>query len=482
MSAPLWTSDELTAATGGRVTRSFSVTGLSIDSRDLAPGDLFVALQDVRDGHDFVTTALTKGAAGALVSRIPNGLAADAPLIVVPDVQVALEGLARAARARTRARVIGVTGSVGKTSTKEMLKCVLAGQGSVHAAENSLNNHWGVPLTLARMPVDCDVAVIEIGMNHPGEIAPLAVMAGLDVAMVTTVAAAHLAAFASVDGIAHEKAAIFKGLRPGGVAVINADIPTTPILVAAAQAAGAKIRLFGAAPGADYRLTQATQTQTATILRADAGGLAALFKVASPGLHFAMNALGVLAVVDALGLDIGLAACDLGQWQPPRGRGTRETILLDPVEDVSFDLIDDAFNANPASMAAALAVLAAAEPQDGIGRLARGRRIAILGDMLELGPDEAKLHAAIAALPEMHEVRLVHCVGPRSRALWQALPECQRGEWVETAADLLPRLRALVDAGDVVLVKGSKGIKVSALVDGLRKLGQSVAAITREAL
>ena len=339
-----------------------------------------------------------------------------------------------------------------------------------------------MPLTLARLPVDCDVAVIEIGMNHPGEIAPLAVMAGLDVAMVTTVAAAHLAAFASVDGIAHEKAAIFKGLRPGGVAVINADIPTTPILVAAAQAAGAKIRLFGAAPGADYRLTQATQTQTATILRADAGGLAALFKVASPGLHFAMNALGVLAVVDALGLDIGLAACDLGQWQPPRGRGTRETILLDPVEDVSFDLIDDAFNANPASMAAALAVLAAAEPQDGIGRLARGRRIAILGDMLELGPDEAKLHAAIAALPEMHEVRLVHCVGPRSRALWQALPECQRGEWVETAADLLPRLRALVDAGDVVLVKGSKGIKVSALVDGLRKLGQSVAAITREAL
>ena len=187
-------------------------------------------------------------------------------------------------------------------------------------------------------------------------------------------------------------------------------------------------------------------------------------------------------MVDALGLDIGLAACDLGQWQPPRGRGTRETILLDPVEDVSFDLIDDAFNANPASMAAALAVLAAAEPQDGIGRLAQGRRIAILGDMLELGPDEAALHAAVAALPAMDQVRLVHCVGPRSRALWQALPERQRGEWVAQASDLMPRLRALVDAGDVVLVKGSKGIKVSALVDGLRKLGQSVAAITREAL
>jgi len=482
MIVPLWTSADMVAATGGRATRPFAVTGLSIDSRELAPGDLFVALQDVRDGHDFVAAALANGAAGALVSRIPDGVSADAPLLVVPDVPAGLEALARAARARTRARVVGVTGSVGKTSTKEMLKTVLAGQGSVHAAENSFNNHWGVPLTLARLPVDCDVAVIEIGMNHPGEIAPLAEMALLDVAMVTTVAPAHLAAFASVDDIAREKAQIFKGLRRGGTAVINADIATTPILVAAAEQAGADIRLFGAAPIALYRLSHATQTQTATILRAEVRGLSALFKVSSPGLHFAMNALGVLAVVDALGLDLGLAACDLGQWQPPRGRGTRETILLDVVDEASFDLIDDAFNANPASMEAALAVLAAAEPKDGIGRLAQGRRIAILGDMLELGPEEAELHAAVARLPALAGVRLVHCVGPRSRALWQALPERQRGEWVEQAADLMPRLRSLVDAGDVVLVKGSKGIKVSTLVDGLRKLGQSGATITREVL
>lgn len=482
MSAPLWTSADIVSATGGRATRPFAVSGMSIDTRELAPGDLFVALTDARDGHDFVAAALAKGAGGALVSRIPDGVAADAPLIVVPEVLAGMEALARAARARTRAKVVGVTGSVGKTSTKEMLKTVLAGQGSVHAAEKSFNNHWGVPLTLARMPVDCDVAVVEIGMNHPGEIAPLAIMSGLDVAMVTTVAPAHLAAFASVDGIAREKAAIFTGLRAGGVAVINADIPTTPILIAAANDAGSRVLLFGVSPRAGYRLSHVTQTQTASILRADIGGLAALFKVSSPGLHFAMNALGVLAVVDALGLDVGLAACDLGHWQPPRGRGTRETIVLDTVEDASFDLIDDAFNANPASMEAALAVLAAAEPQDGIGRLAQGRRIAILGDMLELGPDETALHAAVARLPAMAEVRLVHCVGPCSRFLWQALPERQRGEWVEQASDLMPRLRSLVDAGDVVLVKGSKGIKVSALVDGLRKLGQSTATITREAL
>ena len=478
---PLWTSADIEAATGGRATRAFEISGLSIDTRELSPGDLFVALKDMRDGHEFVATALANGAAGALVSHIPEGLPADAPLLLVGDVLAALGDLARAARARTRAKLVGVTGSVGKTSTKEMLGTVLSGQGSVHLAEKSFNNHWGVPLTLARMPVDCDVAVIEIGMNHPGEIAPLAEMAQLDVAMITTVAPAHLAAFADVTAIAHEKSAIFQGLRPGGVAVINADIPSTKLLVTAAERAGARIVLFGATEAATFRLIQLTQTRSATILRAELGRLPALVKVSSPGRHFAMNALGVLAVVQALGFDVGIAACDLALWQPPKGRGTRETILLDPVEEVSFDLIDDAFNANPASMAAALEVLAASEPQDGVGRTALGRRIAILGDMLELGPDETALHAALAHLPAMARIRTVHCVGPRSRALWLALPERQRGESVATAAELMPRLRTLVDAGDVVLVKGSKGIKVSTLVDGLRKLGQSRTTLHNEA-
>ncbi|MEO1276956.1 MAG: Mur ligase family protein, partial [Pseudomonadota bacterium] len=226
----LWTSDSATQATGGTATAPWSATGVSIDTRTLEPGDLFVALTDIRDGHDFVADALAKGAAAAMVSRIPDGVTDTAPLLVVPDVQRALEDLGRAARARIAGKVIGITGSVGKTSTKEMLRAMLAGQGQIHAAEKSYNNHWGVPLTLARMPADTDYAVVEIGMNHPGEIAPLARMADLDAAMITTVAEAHLEAFGSIDGIAHEKAAIMDGLRPGSPAILNADIDTAEIL------------------------------------------------------------------------------------------------------------------------------------------------------------------------------------------------------------------------------------------------------------
>lgn len=473
---PLWTSAEAGAATGGHITRDWAATGVSIDTRTLRPGDLFVALKDVRDGHDFVAQALDKGAAAALVSRIPEGVAPDAPLLVVPDVLKGLEALGIAARARTRARVVGVTGSVGKTSTKEMLRAVLGGQGAVHAAEASYNNHWGVPLTLARMPAESEFAVVEIGMNHPGEIAPLARMARLDVALITTVAPAHLAAFESVEGIAREKASILDGLRPGGTAVLPTDLEVSPILMAQATAVGARIIGFGERDGADYRLTGAQLTPDATVAQARCPGGPRLFKVQSPGRHFAVNALAVLAAAEALGLDPTIATHDIGRWHPPAGRGTRERILLDPVEEIGFDLIDDAFNANPASMAASLDVLAIGRPTDGIGRIDTGRRIAILGDMLELGPTEAALHAAIADHPALAAVTTVHCVGPLMRALHDALPRRQRGEWVETAPELAARAHQLVDAGDIVLVKGSKGIKVSLVVEALRKLGQSVAA------
>jgi len=471
----LWRSEDAARATGGRVTRPWAATGVSIDTRTLRAGELFVALRDVRDGHDFVAAALEKGAAAALVSHVPEGVAADAPLLVVPDVQRALEDLGRAARARTKARVVGITGSVGKTSTKEMLRAILGGQGRVHAAEASYNNHWGVPLTLARMPEETEFAVIEIGMNHPGEISPLARMADLDVAMVTTVAPAHLEAFESVEGIAREKAAIIDGLRAGGVAVLNGDIGTADILRAKAAEAGVRVETFGAGEGADWRLISADIADETTVVRALRHGAPILFKVRSPGRHFAANALGALAVAEALGCDPAIAACDIGQWSPPRGRGTRERIVMDALEEVGFDLIDDAFNANPASMAAALDVLIAAVPENGVGRLATGRRIAVLGDMLELGSGEAALHAAIAAHPGIEGVKTIHCVGPRMRALWEVLPRGQRGEWVETAAELAARARSLVDAGDIILVKGSKGSKVSLVVDGLRKLGQAVA-------
>jgi len=469
---PLWTATEAIAATGGHSKTDWHATGVSIDTRTLQPGDLFVALTDARDGHDFVASALEKGAAAALVTHIPQGVASDAPLLVVPDVLKALESLGRAARARSSARVIGVTGSVGKTSTKEMLRAAFSGQAKVHAAEASYNNHWGVPLTLARMPADTGIAVIEIGMNHPGEIAPLSIMAKPHVVIITTVAAAHLEAFENIAGIAMEKASIIDGLEQGGTAILPADLDVTPILTAKASLAGVTTVLFGSKAQADYRLTDVQITEFATVARARQAGEDMLFKLATPGKHFAANALAVLAASDALGLDRAITTTDLGRWAPPAGRGTRETITLDPVEGHSFGLIDDAFNANPASTAAALDLLAASAPTNRVGRISIGRRIAILGDMLELGPTEVELHAALATHPALADITLVHCVGPRMKALHDALPKSKRGHWVESASDLLPRASHLVDAGDIVLVKGSKGIKVSLVVDALRKLGQ----------
>jgi len=472
---PLWTHADAEAATRGRNTRTWTAVGVSIDTRTLQRGDLFVALKDARDGHDFVAQALARGAAAALVSRIPDGVGRGAPLLIVSDVQRALEGLGRFARARTAARVVGVTGSVGKTSTKEMLRVVLGGQGRVHAAEASYNNHWGVPLTLARMPVLTDFAVVEIGMNNPGEIAPLARLARPHIAVITTVGAAHLEAFASVEGIAAEKAAILDGLQTGGVAILPADLAVTPILLAHAARCGARLVQFGSSPGADYRIDAVQLLQGCTIVRATRPAGPMLFKVLSAGRHFAENALAALAVADALGLDPAIAAADIGNWAPPPGRGTRERIVLDPVEETAFDLIDDAFNANPVSMAAALQVLIAAEPESGTGRIGAGRRIAILGDMLELGPTEIALHQAIARHPGLAAIDRIHCVGPRMAALWAALPKRQRGEQAAAASDLAPLARSLIDAGDIVLVKGSKGSFVSLVVDGLRKLGHGPA-------
>ena len=468
----LWTGAEAQAATGGRLVRDFTATGVSIDTRSLQPGDLFVALSDRRDGHDFVARALEKGAAAALVARVPQGVGPDAPLLIVPDVLAALRALAGAARARFGGRVVAVTGSVGKTSTKEMLRVALAGQGRVHAAEASFNNHWGVPLTLARLPRAADFAVVEIGMNHAGETAPLARLARPHVGLITTIAAAHLEAFDGIEAIAREKASLFEGLMPGGTGVVNGDLAVTPILCAAARAVGAGCLTFGESAGCDFRLTALEITGGLTLARAERAGTAAMFKLSSAGRHFALNALGTLAAVSALGGDLALAACDLAAWQPPAGRGTRETVVLDAArQGIGFELIDDAFNANPTSMAAALAVLAQARPRDGLGQRHRGRRIAVLGDMLELGPKETAMHAALGDLDSLRTLDLVHCVGPRMRALWQILPEHQRGEYHASAADLAARAHRLVDAGDIVLVKGSKGAEVSRVVDALRKLG-----------
>jgi len=468
----LWTAAEAQAATGGVAVGVWRARGIAIDSRAVRPGDLFVALKDRRDGHDFVAAALAGGAAAALVSQRPDGVAGDAPLLIVDDVLAALWALGAAGRARSRAKVIAVTGSVGKTSTKDMLRCVLAGQGRVHAAEASFNNQWGVPLTLARLPADADFAVIEIGMNHPGEIAPLARLARPDVALITTIAGAHLEAFEDLAAIAQEKAAVFQGVADGGQAVIPGDLDTSAILIDAARTAGATVRRFGWSAGNECRLEAVTLSQNATVANARVGDVPVLFKLSTPGRHFAENACGVFGVVAALGADLALAATDIARWRPPAGRGTIERLVLDSAEEgLCIDLIDDAFNANPTSLAAAFEVLGACQPADHVGRISAGRKVAILGDMLELGPDELAQHRAIADLPAAREIDLFHCVGPLMAALYERLPPDRRGLHSTTADRMAEQAHRLIDAGDVVLVKGSKGSRVSLVVDAIRKLG-----------
>ncbi len=478
----LWSRDAAVAATGGASPRDWAATGVSIDTRSLMPGDLFVALSAARDGHDFVAEALGRGAAAALVARRPDGVAADAPLLVVPDVLAALRALGAAARARFAGRLVAVTGSVGKTGSKEMLRLALGAQGRVHAAEKSFNNHWGVPLTLARLPADADFAVLEIGMNAPGEIAPLAALARPDVAVITAIEAVHLAAFRDIRGIAREKAAIFGGLVPGGAAVMNRDTPTYPVLLAAARRAGARPVRFGRTGRPEFRLGEVLVGETGTSVAARAHGRPFLFRLGAPGRHLAMNALGVLAAVEALGGDVARAALALGHWQAPEGRGARWRVLLGPGGlDGAITLIDESYNANPAAMAAALEVFAGERPEDGMGRVSRGRRVAFLGDMLELGPHERELHAGLAAVPALDSVTTVHCAGTRMRALYEALPGRQRGEWFADATAMAARVRRLVDAGDIAMVKGSLGSRVGQVVEAIKSMGEARPAEAPEA-
>lgn len=455
----LWTRDEAVAATGGTAQGNWSVEGISIDTRSLQSGDLFVALKAARDGHDFVAQALANGAGAALVSRVPDGLGADAPLLIVEDVLTGLEALGCAARARCDARVVAVTGSVGKTSTKEMLARMLSDQGRTHAAVASYNNHWGVPLTLARMPQDTKYAVIEIGMSHPGEIAPLAIQARPHVAMITTVAAVHLEAFEDVAAIAREKAAVMQGLEPGGVAVLNGDIAEADVLRSAAAERGVEAIWFGS-DATEYKLLSTQIQGEGTQAHASVMGQSIDMHIQSLGAHFAMNALGALACVVALGADLDKAVNSLTLWSPVQGRGARETIALGTGKIL---LLDDSYNANPTSMAAALAVLAATPGS--------GRRIAYLGDMKELGPAEFSLHSGLAQLAAANSIDKFHCFGPLMQYLHQALPERQRGACYQTSAEGLLDLADQIQPGDIVLVKGSLSVALAKIVDGIRNLG-----------
>ena len=468
---PLWTAYEAAAATGGVLgarggarsgadalpEEDWRAAGLSIDSRTIRPGELFVAVQDARDGHDFVGAAFERGAAAALVSRVPDGLPDGAPVLIVRDTMEGLRALAAAARDRCFGRFVAVTGSAGKTSVKEMLRAALGAHGAVHAAEASFNNHLGVPLTLASLPSGADYGVFEVGMNHAGEITPLTRLVRPHVAIITTVSAAHLEFFGSVQDIAHAKAEIIQGVREGGACVLPADNEHFGILKREADQRGVRVVQFGeTAQGRDaVRLTGYEPDGARAVVRCEVGGKPVRFSLSVPGRHQAVNALAVIAAGVALGAPLVKVAEGLEAFRPGAGRGARHEVTLDGSR---VTLIDESYNANPASMRAALGVLAAEAPRG------RGRRIAVIGDMRELGETSRALHAALA---EHVTADLVHTAGEDTRTLRDALPQAVRGQHASAAIDLEGAVLADLRDGDVILFKGSNASRVGALLERL---------------
>jgi UDP-N-acetylmuramoyl-tripeptide--D-alanyl-D-alanine ligase len=457
----LWGWTELVAAARGQAEGepTGAVRGVAIDSRTTRAGDLFVALRAARDGHAFVPAAMACGAAAALVARDYVRQPESSALIRVADTLEGLAHIGRAARARSAAAIAAVTGSVGKTGTKEALRLCLERAGETHGSAKSYNNHWGVPLSLARMPRSARFAVFELGMNHPGEIAPLARLVRPHVAIVTAVEAVHLAHFASVRDIAEAKAEIFAGLAPGGCAVLPRDSAHFELLGARAAAAGGSILSFGARPAADVRLIEAELDAEGSRVRAAAHGRTFEYRVGAVGEHHVTNSLAVLAALLALGVDADAALPALEDARAGEGRGARVRL---EARDGPVLLIDESYNANPASMRAALVAMATT-PRD-----AFPRRLAVLGDMLELGSAGGVLHASLAEAIDVAGVDLVFACGPLMRPLFDALPAARRGAWARSAQELAPALLEAIAAGDVVMVKGSLGSRMAPLVAAVR--------------
>jgi UDP-N-acetylmuramoyl-tripeptide--D-alanyl-D-alanine ligase len=461
----LWTADAMAAAMGASAdgVTARDISGISIDSRTLAPGEAFFAIAgDNRDGHDFVGAALQAGAALAVVAANKRaGLPAGGRYLIVRDVLDGLRDLARAARARTEAKVIGVTGSVGKTSTKEALRLALSREGATHASAASYNNHWGVPLSLARCPQEARFAVFEMGMSHAGEIAPLSQLVRPHIAIITTVAPVHLQHFGSVDDIADAKAEIFQGLQPGGTAILNRDNAQFGRLAGQAKALKVGgIVSFGEAEDADARLVDCALLPASSTVRANILGEQVAYKLGAPGKHLVLNSLAVLAAARLAGADLAMAALALADLQPAAGRGTRIDLHIPGGGAL---LIDESYNANPVSMRAALALLGQATPGP------RGRRIAVLGDMLELGDEADRLHRALVEPVVANQVDLVFCSGPAMRNLWEALPSNRRGGYAEDSKGLEPLVLDAVRGGDVIMVKGSNGSKMAPIVKALQR-------------
>jgi len=465
---PLWSAAEVAAATGGVLQGDDRpITGLTYNSREIVPGDLFLALKGERDGHQFASGAFASGAAAALVEHPVEG----GPCVVVPDTLRGLEALGVAARERApHVKRGAVTGSVGKTSVTQAIKAGLDLAGPAHGSIKSYNNHIGVPLTLARMPVETRRAVFEIGMNAPGEIAPLSRFVAPHAACVTTVGPVHIEAFADGEaGVAREKATIFQGLVPGGAAVANGDVAFSAVLCDAAKAVGARLLTFGSDVGHDARLLDFRPDAEGATVVAELFGLRIDYRLAQSGAHWGLNSLCVLLMLDALdvSLDTGLEA--LAGFQPLAGRGQTRTVTM---PDGAFTLIDESYNANPLSMAAGFKTLGA--------RSTSGRRVVVLTDMLELGEQSRDLHEGLAGPIDAAGLDLVHAAGPEMRWLYDALPVSRRGVWRATAAELAAEAALLVAPGDIVMVKGSNGSKASLVAKALADLqGRDTTPTTR---
>lgn len=461
----LWTGEEMVAAMEGRPLGALpsTVSGISIDTRTLQPGDAFFAIRGERfDGHDFLSAAIAAGASLLVVSeaKLPALGGLTRPMIVVDDVLDALRRLGIAARARMRGTVIAVTGSVGKTSTKEALRLALSPSGAVHAAVQSFNNHWGVPLTLARMPADTDYGIFEIGMNHPGEIRPLARMVRPHLAIVTRVAAAHLGQFRNLEQIADAKAEIFEGVEPGGHALINRDDPQWTRLSRAAEIVGVRnISGFGSHPDSRYALIEFSPGEEGSAMTVRFGGTDRQVVIGAPGRHMAQNGLAVIGAAHLVGADVDKAIAALAELRPEKGRGRR--LLLAVPGGGILTVIDESYNANPASMRAALEILALAAPQG------NGRRIAVLGDMRELGAQSAELHADLAEAVRASCADRVFLGGEEMAALHARLAEEDLSSHFQDVAEVSQALLEEVRAGDVIMIKSSNSVGFSRIVDAL---------------
>lgn len=469
MTKVLWTDKAVIAAVKGQAGAQVGaqLSGVSIDSRTVGKDEIFIAIKgDNFDGHAFVGKALDAGAGAAIVEtgfdKTALSEAQQQKCITVPDALEAMNDLGRAARARCKGKVVAVTGSVGKTGSKEMLRLALSPSGKVHASEKSFNNHWGVPLSLALMPEDSDFDVAEIGMNHPGEIIPLTAMVRPHVAIVTTVEPVHLGFFKDVEEIAHAKAEIFSGLEPGGIAILNRDNAFFELLKQAAQKVGAKIISFGLHPSSDIWLKNLQAERDGSWVQTRFLGKDMTFKIGAPGKHMAMNALAVLAACESVGADLDQSMKALEQLTAPVGRGER-TIVQHGAKG-AFLVIDESYNANPASMRAAL---------DTVGQISRTdypRRVAVLGDMLELGETSKQLHEDIFASLKQAGVDAVFLCGEDMKALNDVLPLNLHHSWAENSALLEDELMGYIRAGDAVMIKGSLGSKMGRIVNKLKTM------------